>query len=57
MGKIAIEQDMSDCRDWDKLTDQEKSMFYGLLADIQNNLGDIQRSFDERNSGIKIYEG
>jgi hypothetical protein len=44
---IAKNQDMSDCKDWDKLTDEQQRMFYGILADIQNDLGEISNSLCE----------
>ncbi len=48
---------MSCCNDWDKLTDEEQSLFYGILAGIQNDLGDMQRFFDDRQSNIEVYRG
>lgn len=39
---LAINQDMSDCSDWHKLTESEQKHFYGILADIQNDLGEIE---------------
>ncbi|HXP51591.1 MAG TPA: hypothetical protein VN922_16660 [Bacteroidia bacterium] len=40
---LATEQDMSDCTDWDKLSEDEQKAFYGVIAGIQNDLGEIQR--------------
>lgn len=54
---LAKHQDMSDCKGWDKLSKDEQKMFYDILAGMQNDLGDMQRLMDSRNSGIKIYHG
>lgn len=43
LSALVVEQDMSDCTDWDKLTDEEQRAFYGVIAGIQNDLGEIQR--------------
>lgn len=40
--KLTNDQDMSDCSDWDKLTDEQQRLFYGLLAGIQNDVGEIE---------------
>lgn len=42
--KLVIEQDMSDCSDWDKLTQEQQRMFYGLLAGVQNDLGELENT-------------
>lgn len=43
---IAVNQDMSDCRDWDKLSDEQQRHFYAILAGIQNDLGELCRNED-----------
>lgn len=57
LSHLAKNQDMRDCADWAKLTEEEQKMFYSIIAGIQNDLGEMQRYFDERKSGIEIYRG
>lgn len=42
--KLVNNQDMSDCSDWDKLTLDQQRMFYGLLAGVQNDIGELESS-------------
>lgn len=42
--KLVNDQDMSDYTDWDKLTDEQQRLFYALLADVQNDIGEIERT-------------
>ena len=44
---FARSQEMSECADWDKLTEEQKRLFYALLAGIQNDLGEISNSLVE----------
>lgn len=55
LGRLALDQDMSTCNDWDKLTSEEQKMFYAILAGMQNDLGEIQASFNDRNANIEVY--
>lgn len=54
---LATHQDMSECKGWDKLTDEEQRLFYAIIAGIQNDLGEMQSSFDNRNYKQGIYRG
>lgn len=47
--KLVNNQDMSDCTDWDKLTHEQQGMFYALLAGVQNDIGEIQRTESDNN--------
>lgn len=42
--KLVNDQDMSDCSDWDKLTEDQQRQFYALLAGVQNDIGELQRT-------------
>jgi hypothetical protein len=45
---LARHQDMSDCKDWDKLTEEEQKFFYSILAGIQNDIGELNLLFAKR---------
>lgn len=55
--KLVNDQDMSDCSDWDKLTDEQQRLFYALLAGIQNDVGEIERTAEDGSYLDKIYNG
>lgn len=54
--KLVNNQDMSDCSDWDKLTEEQKRLFYGLLAGVQNDIGEIERTQSINGYLDNIYE-
>ena len=45
---LAMHQDMSGCKDWNKLSEKEQKLFYAILASIQNDLGEMKTMFCER---------